>query len=96
MPLVEIEPRTSRFGVQRSTTTPPWSLLAIHVCRKCGIFVRLNSIILFLAGVGEGVGWGGGNTTIHLLVKKVRVGNNQEKAQSERDSHSKNRGEKKK
>ena len=28
-------------------------------------------------------------------IKKVQVGKDQEKAQSERDSHSKNRGEKK-
>ena len=29
------------------------------------------------------------------MEKKVQVGNDQEKAQSEKDSHSKNRGEKK-
>ena len=31
----------------------------------------------------------------HILVEKVQVGKDQEKAQSERDSHSKNRGGKK-
>ena len=31
----------------------------------------------------------------HILVKKVQVGKDQEKAQSEKDSHSKNRGGKK-
>ena len=32
----------------------------------------------------------------YMMIKKVQVGKDQEKAQSERDSHSKNRGGKKK
>ena len=35
------------------------------------------------------------DSTIPLLFKKVQVGKDQEKAQSEKDSHSKNRGGKK-
>ena len=31
----------------------------------------------------------------HVILKKIQVGKNQEKAQSEKDSHSKNRGGKK-
>ena len=34
-------------------------------------------------------------TYIHTTYKQVQVGKDQEKAQSERDSHSKNRGGKK-
>ena len=36
--------------------------------------------------------WGGGRRGANLTKKKVQVGKDQEKAQSERDSHSKNRG----
>ena len=36
-----------------------------------------------------------GQITPNIEHKKVQVGNDQEKAQSERDSHSKNRGGKK-
>ena len=35
------------------------------------------------------------NVHLYHVSKKVQVGNDQEKAQSERDSHSKNRGGKK-
>ena len=36
-----------------------------------------------------------GSPTVDVLVEKVQVGKDLEKAQSERDSHSKNRGGKK-
>ena len=36
-----------------------------------------------------------GNKYTDLNLKKIQVGNDQEKAQSEKDSHSKNRGGKK-
>ena len=36
-----------------------------------------------------------GNDCSHMFYKKVQIGKDQEKAQSEKDSHSKNRGGKK-
>ena len=59
-----------------------------------GLRQRLGGL-LYLRGFlkwnpGEKVGSGTGNAS-----KKVQVGKDQEKAQSEKDSHSKNRGGKK-
>ena len=39
--------------------------------------------------------WASPNTLNHFVWKKVQVGKDQEKAQSEKDSHSKNQGGKK-
>ena len=59
---VVIEPRTSRFGDRRSTTTPPRSLVSQNM------------------------------HSAYIRYIKVQVGNDQEIVQSERNSHSINRG----
>ena len=46
MPFVEMEPRTSRFGVRRSTTTPPHEL-KMAVCIHCITCIELNPFIHF-------------------------------------------------
>ena len=57
-----------------------------------------NDLILKLSSENDGVIFGIINFKYHhsdSLFKKVQVGKDQEKAQSEKDSHSKNRGGKK-
>ena len=74
---------------------PRLMIRSSYRCVWCGFDPHTGHMCDKSSSVCGCVKWFFPGFSLHILIKKVQVGKDQEKAQSEKDSHSKNRGGKK-